>query len=68
MTSDESSAALETLGWSFHHVARMPECDPKLTQLWATGQATLPPSAGTLADSVGSVPCPSSGANDGRVR
>jgi ribosome-binding protein aMBF1 (putative translation factor) len=46
MTSAEFSTALQAIGWSQRHLARMLECDDKMVRRWATGALAVPPSIG----------------------
>lgn len=43
MTPDRFAAALETLGWTQRHLARLLRCDTNMPGRWAKGAAAIPP-------------------------
>jgi hypothetical protein len=42
MTPDEFTEALDTIGWSKKHLARILGCDSNLPTRWARGHAQIP--------------------------
>ena len=44
VAATELVTALDALGWSNRHLARLLGCDHKLTERWLDGTAAIPPS------------------------